>query len=121
VSSIASPVSIAGPIDVNVQAQSLTVTQPVKTLTADTDKNQLQSGQIASNTPIKGPLVLTDVVGGGFQLQVGTGTTCPPTTVSFSTSGQNQTSGMRIFIPSGSVCCISGISGLAAWMGFIPY
>ena len=122
VSSIASPVSIAGPVDVNVQAQSLTVTQPVKTITADTDKNQLQSGQFGSNTPVKGPLVLTDVIGsGGFQIQVGTGSTCPPTTVSFTTTSQPATSGMRIFIPSGSVGCLTSGGGQTAWMGFIPY
>jgi hypothetical protein len=96
------------------------VTQPVKTITADTDRNQLQAGQVISPwTVLKGPFVLTDVIG-GVQLTVGTGTTCPPTTTSF-TSGQGATSGMRIIIPTGSVGCLQPTSGQPAWAGFIPY
>jgi hypothetical protein len=65
--------------------------------------------------------VLTDVVGGGFNLQFGPGSACPLITPTFTTTGQNATSGMRIFIPAGSVGCISAASGQPAWMGFIPY
>jgi hypothetical protein len=129
---VSGTVAVSGPVDVNVQAQALTVTQPVKVVTADNDPNQLSGGTIGTNTLLGvGPYVITDVFpannGGNVQVQIGMGATCAAlTTTSFSFNwggGGNNPPPFhgRLLVPTGSIACATTSSGGAFWSGFKPY
>jgi hypothetical protein len=121
-------------VDVNVQAQALTVTQPVKVVAAADDPNQLSSGVIGTNTLLGvGPYVITDVVPsvnqGSVTVQIGPGATCAALTAptfswNFLSGGNNAPTPAfhgRIAVPTGSIACATVTSGGAFWTGFKPY
>ncbi len=134
VSGIGSAVNIAGPVDVNV-ASPVSIAGPIKTITAETDAHQLQSGSVfpaafAWALLAKGPFVLTDAAlqyttsSAAPQIAVVSGTDCGSAATSTFQMAFNATTplhGGRIFVPSGSVLCATTSGNTIIWSGYATY
>jgi hypothetical protein len=114
-------------------SQTVQIPQPLKSITAESDPNQLVTLSITppSTQTITGPFVLTDATGGYADLLVEKGSSCTTTTtthwigrVSVTSGDERREMHGRYFIPEGSVLCVKTQPGYAPTVvlsGFRPY
>jgi hypothetical protein len=103
----------------------VTIAGTVKTISADTDFNQLSTVQSNFGLLATGPFVITDVIvngGNPSHVDIGPGPNCPqPFSLNtLSLILTTSISGARIVVPSGQVACTSSFSETTI-SGFRPY